>query len=58
MQGIERSTDFDLEFYVDSQKEFGKLINKINKIDGVNHVETSLTVRFLKNNWRFGIPGN
>lgn len=52
------ATDFDLEFFVDSQKAFGKLINKINKIDGVTHVETSLTVRFLKNNWRFGIPGN
>ena len=52
------ATDFDLEFFVGSQKEFGKLINRINKIDGVIHVETSLTVRFLKNNWRFGIPGN
>jgi Lrp/AsnC family transcriptional regulator for asnA, asnC and gidA len=52
------ATDFDLEFFVDSQKEFGKLINRINRIDGVVNVETSLTVRFLKNNWRFGIPGN
>ena len=52
------STDFDLEFFVGSQKEFGKLINRINKIDGVIRVETALTVRFLKNNWRFGIPGN
>jgi len=52
------ATDFDLEFFVDSQKEFGKLINQINKIEGVINVETSLTVRFLKNNWRFGIPGN
>lgn len=52
------ATDFDLEFFVDSQEEFGKLIGRINRIDGVIHVETSLTVRFLKNNWRFGIPGN
>ena len=52
------ATDFDLEFFVDSQKAFGNLINKINKIDGITHVETSLTIRFLKNNWRFGIPGN
>jgi len=52
------ATDFDMEFFVDSQKEFGKLVGKINKIDGVIDVETSLTVRFLKNNWRFGIPGN
>ena len=52
------ATDFDLEFFVGSQNEFGKLISRINRIDGVIDVETSLTVRFLKNNWRFGIPGN
>jgi len=52
------ATDFDLEFFVGSQKAFGELIDRINKIDGVIEVETSLTVRFLKNNWRFGIPGN
>lgn len=51
------TVDFDLEFFVGSQKEFGKLISKINQIDGITKVETSLTVRFLKNNWRFGIPG-
>ena len=51
------ATDFDLEFFVDTQKEFGKLVSRIHKIDGVIEVETSLTVRFLKNNWRFGIPG-
>jgi len=50
--------DFDLEFFDGAQKAFGELIDRINKIDGVIEVETSLTVRFLKNNWRFGIPGN
>jgi len=51
------ATDYDTEFFVNTQKEFGTLIDKINKIDGVLKVETSITVRYLKNNWRFGIPG-
>ena len=52
-------TGIDTEFVAKSLDELNELIfEKINKIDGVMHVETSLTVRFLKNNWRFGIPGN
>jgi len=51
------ATDFDAEFFVESQQDFGKLINRVNKIDGIISVETALTVRFLKNTWRFGIPG-
>lgn len=40
--------DFDAEYYVSSQQEFGALVDKINKIEGIVSVETSLLVRFIK----------
>ena len=42
------STDFDAEYYVDSQAEFGHLMDKINKIEGITKTETSLLVRYVK----------
>ncbi len=42
------SADFDAEYYVSSQQEFGALIDKINKIKGIISTETSLLVRFIK----------
>ena len=42
------SADFDAEYYVSSQQEFGALIDKINKIEGIITTETSLLVRFIK----------
>ncbi len=39
---------FDAEYYVSSQQEFGALVDKINKIEGINQIETSLLVRFIK----------
>jgi len=49
--------DFDIEYFVESQQAFAELIDRLNDIDGIISIETSLTVRFLKNNWRYGIPG-
>ena len=40
--------DFDAEYYVSSQQKFGALVDKINKIEGINQIETSLLVRFIK----------
>jgi Lrp/AsnC family transcriptional regulator for asnA, asnC and gidA len=40
--------DFDAEYYVDSQSKFGSLIDKINEIDGITSIETSLIVRYIK----------
>ena len=51
------TADFDAEYYVVSQNSFANLIDKINEIDGITSVDTSLIVRFIKNNWGFGIPG-
>lgn len=49
--------DFDVEYFVESQQAFAELIDRLNDIDGILSIETSLTVRFLKNSWRYGIPG-
>jgi Lrp/AsnC family transcriptional regulator for asnA, asnC and gidA len=40
--------DFDAEYFVSSQSEFGSLIDKINEIDGIIGIETSLIVRYIK----------
>ena len=40
--------DFDAEFYVSSQAEFGRLIEGIKRIDGIINMETSLIVRYVK----------
>lgn len=40
--------DFDVEYYVGSQSDFGTLIDKINAIDGIIDIETSLIVRYVK----------
>ncbi len=40
--------DFDAEYYVGSQSKFGGLIDKINKINGITSIETSLIVRYIK----------
>ena len=42
------TADFDAEYYVSSQQEFGSLVDKINKIEGIISTETSLLVRFIK----------
>jgi Lrp/AsnC family transcriptional regulator, regulator for asnA, asnC and gidA len=50
------SSNFDAEYYVKSQNQIGQLIDKVNNIDGMTHVEASLIVRYVKNSWGFGIP--
>jgi Lrp/AsnC family transcriptional regulator for asnA, asnC and gidA len=42
------TTDFDAEYYVSSQAEFGRLVDKINKIEGIITIETSLLIRYIK----------
>jgi len=42
------TADFDAEYYVSSQGEFGSLIDKINKIDGIVTMGTSLIVGYIK----------
>ena len=42
------TADFDAEYYVSSQQEFGALVDKINAIEGIVSTETSLLVRFIK----------
>jgi hypothetical protein len=47
--------DFDAEYYVSSRSEFGSLIDRINRIDGIINIETSLIVRYVKysGGWTF-----
>ncbi len=40
--------DFDAEYYVSSQGDFGRLIERIKNIDGIVHVETALITRYVK----------
>ena len=40
--------DFDAEYYVSSQSDFGSSIDRINRIDGIINIETSLIVRYVK----------
>jgi hypothetical protein len=40
--------DFDAEYYVSSQGDFGRLIERIKNIDGILGIETSLITRYVK----------
>ena len=40
--------DFDAEYYVSSQGDFGRLIERIKNIDGIIGIETSLITRYVK----------
>ena len=40
--------DFDAEYYVSSQGDFGRLIERIKNIDGIVNVETSLITKYVK----------
>ena len=42
------TADFDAEYYVSSQAEFGSLMDRINKIEGITSIETSLLVKYIK----------
>jgi hypothetical protein len=42
------TVDFNAEYYISSQSEFGRMMDKINKIDGIISVESSLLVRYIK----------
>jgi len=42
------TADFDAEYYVSSQAEFGRLMDKLNKIEGIETFETSLLIRYVK----------
>ena len=42
------TADFDAEYYVSSQAEFGRLMDKLNKIEGIKTFETSLLLRYVK----------
>ncbi len=40
--------DFDAEYYVSSQGDFGRLIERIKNIDGIVNVKTALITRYVK----------
>lgn len=40
--------DFDVEYYVNSQRDFGHLMDKINGIDGILNARASLIVRYIR----------
>lgn len=40
--------DFDVEYYVNTQRDFGHLMDKVNAIDGILTTRTSLIVRYIK----------
>ncbi len=40
--------DFDAEYYVSSQGDFGRLIERIKGIDGIVDLETSMITRYVK----------
>ncbi len=42
------TSDFDAEYYISSQDEFGGMVDKINQIEGILAIETSLLVRYVK----------
>ena len=42
------TADFDAEYYVGTQAEFGRLMDKLNKIEGIETFETSLLLRYVK----------
>ncbi len=50
------SPTFDAEYYVKSQNDISQLLDTIYAIDGIIRVESSLIVRYIKNNWGIGVP--
>lgn len=42
------TADFDAEYYVSSQSEFARLMDKLNSIEGIEAFETSLLLRYVK----------
>ena len=50
------SPTFDAEYYVKSQNDISQLLATIYAIDGIIRVESSLIVRYIKNNWGIGVP--
>jgi Lrp/AsnC family transcriptional regulator, regulator for asnA, asnC and gidA len=40
--------DFDVEYYVNTQRDFGHLMDKVNAIDGIITARASLIVRYIK----------
>ena len=44
-------SDFDAEYYVNTQRDFGFLIDKVNAIDGILTTQTSMIVRYVKYNF-------
>ncbi len=54
--GLVGQHDFDAEYYVSSQGEFGRLIDRIKRIDGIINIETSLIVRYVKYSGGLTLP--
>ena len=45
------ATDFDLEFSVQSQDDLRLLLDRINRIEGVRHTETSIRLQLIRNRY-------
>ena len=50
------AADFDVEFNVQSQEEMRLLIERINAIDGVREVATSVRLQLVKNRYDWETP--
>ena len=50
------AADFDVEFNVQSQEEMRTLIERINAIDGVKEVATSVRLQLVKNRYDWETP--
>lgn len=50
------AADFDVEFNVQSQEEMRTLIERINAIDGVREVATSVRLQLVKNRYDWETP--
>ena len=50
------ASDFDVEFNVQSQEEMRTLVERINAIDGVKEVATSVRLQLVKNRYDWETP--
>ena len=50
------AVDFDVEFGVKTHDELSRLLDAINKIDGVLHTETSFRLKLIKNRYEWETP--
>jgi Lrp/AsnC family transcriptional regulator for asnA, asnC and gidA len=50
------AADFDLEFSLQSQEELRHLLERINKIEGITHTETSIRLQVIRNRYDWERP--